>query len=81
MSSVELLEKGKGIELRKDFEPLVRIQSDIYVLSVPIDSKINSFEELIESSKESALIFGGISPGGLDDLTLKALAEGTGNES
>ncbi|ARI78790.1 Bug family tripartite tricarboxylate transporter substrate binding protein [Halobacillus mangrovi] len=74
----DVLERGKGVELQQDFEPLVRIQSDIYILSVPIDSKINNFEELIESSKENTLTFGGISPGGLDDLTLKALAEETG---
>ncbi|RBW68624.1 Bug family tripartite tricarboxylate transporter substrate binding protein [Bacillus taeanensis] len=74
----DVLEQGKGVELLEDFEPLIRVQSDIYILSVPASSEIDSFEELVEVGKEKPLTFAGISSGGLDDLTLNALAAATG---
>lgn len=64
------------VKLLKDFEPLARIQSDIYLLNVPKNSPYASFEDLLNSGKE--LSIAGISPGGLDDLTLNALSDDTG---
>lgn len=74
----DVLEKSDKVKLLKDFEPIARIQEDIYVLSVHEDSEINDFDELLEVGKERELSFAGVSPGGLDDLTLNALAEETG---
>ncbi|MCC3648486.1 tripartite tricarboxylate transporter substrate binding protein [Cytobacillus oceanisediminis] len=74
----DVLGKGKDMKFLEDFEPLARIQSDIYVLSVPENSEIKSFDDLVEIGKDKEISFAGVSPGGLDDLTLNALAEATG---
>lgn len=74
----DVLGKGKDIKLMTEFEPLAQIQSDIYVLSVPAKSPYNSFEDLVKVGKEKDITFAGVSPGGLDDLTLSALADETG---
>ncbi|UFJ40303.1 tripartite tricarboxylate transporter substrate binding protein [Brevibacillus humidisoli] len=74
----DVLGKGKDVKLMEDFEPLVRIQSDIYVLSVPANSSIKDFDDLIKQGKEREISFAGVSPGGLDDLTLNTLADATG---
>lgn len=74
----DALEKSKEVKLMEDFEPLARIQSDIYILCVPENSKFKSFEQLVEYGKENEVTFAGISPGGLDDMTLNALAAETG---
>lgn len=74
----DVLGKGKDMRFLEDFEPIARIQEDIYVLSVPANSEIDDFNELLEIGKEKEISFAGVSPGGLDDLTLNALAESTG---
>lgn len=74
----DVLGKGKNIKLMEDFEPLARIQSDIYLLSVPANSGIKDFDDLVRQGKDKEISFAGISPGGLDDLTLSALADATG---
>ncbi|WNS75359.1 tripartite tricarboxylate transporter substrate binding protein [Bacillus sp. DTU_2020_1000418_1_SI_GHA_SEK_038] len=74
----DVLEKGKNLKFLEEFEPLARIQEDIYVLSVPANSEIDSFDKLLEIGKEKEVTFAGVSPGGLDDLTLSALADATG---
>ena len=74
----DVMGSGKDVKLMEDFEPLAQIQSDIYVLSVPADSPINTFEELVKKGNEEEITFAGVSPGGLDDLTLNALAAETG---
>lgn len=65
------------IKLMRDFEPLARIQSDMYILGVQKNSKFQSFKEMVEYGKQNELTFAGISPGGLDDMTLAALSEAT----
>jgi len=71
----DVLGKGKDIELLEDFEPLAHIQSDIYVLSVAANSDIQDYDDLIKKGKESGLTFAGVSPAGLDDLTVNAFAQ------
>jgi len=74
----DALEKSADVKLLRDFEPLTRIQSDIYILGVPKSSKFASFKDLVEYGKTNTVTFAGISPGGLDDMTLTALADATG---
>lgn len=74
----DVMDKSPEVKLLRDFEPLARIQSDIYILGVPKTSKFASFEELVEYGKTNIVTFAGISPGGLDDMTLTALADATG---
>lgn len=78
MVIADALEVSDSIKFMRDFEPLARIQSDIYVLCLPGDSRFNSFQELVEYGQNNPVTFAGVSPGGLDDLTLNALADATG---
>jgi tripartite-type tricarboxylate transporter receptor subunit TctC len=66
------------VRLLENFEPLCRIQSDIYVVSVSARSPFHSFEELVSYGREKEVTFAGISPGGLDDFVLRSLASATG---
>ncbi|MCM3568441.1 tripartite tricarboxylate transporter substrate binding protein [Neobacillus mesonae] len=74
----DVLGTGKNMKFLEEFEPIARIQEDIYVLSVPANSKIKDFDNLVKMGKEKEISFAGVSPGGLDDLTLNALADATG---
>lgn len=65
------------VKLMRDFEPLARIQSDMYVLGVQKNSKFKNFKEMVEYGRQNEITFAGISPGGLDDMTLAALADAT----
>lgn len=65
------------VKLMRDFEPLCRIQSDMYILGVQKNSKFKSFKEMVEYGRQNELTFAGVSPGGLDDMTLAALADAT----
>lgn len=78
MVIADALEVSDAIKFMEDFEPLARIQSDIYVLCLPAESKFESFEDLVEYGQTNPVTFAGVSPGGLDDLTLNALAAETG---
>lgn len=64
------------VKLLEDFVPVARIQSDVYVLAVTKNSQYNSFADLLASGK--TVTVGGVSPGGLDDLTLSVLSKDTG---
>lgn len=74
----DVLNSSEDVKLLEDFEPLARIQQDIYILSVPEGSRFESFEEIVEYGQENEVTFAGISPGGLDDMTLNALGDATG---
>ncbi len=74
----DVLNRAGGVTLLGDFEHLARIQSDIYVLCATKGSQFASFKELVAHAKDKEVTFAGISPGGLDDLTLNALAAATG---
>lgn len=74
----DVLGTSQNMKFLEEFEPLARIQEDIYVLSVPADSEIQNIDDLLAIGKEKEVTFAGVSPGGLDDLTLNALAAATG---
>ena len=74
----DVLVRAGKITLPGDFEPLARIQSDIYVLCSTKGSSFSTFKELVDHARNTEVTFAGISPGGLDDLTLNALAFATG---
>ncbi len=74
----DVLGTGQDLKFLEAFEPLARIQEDIYVLSVPANSEFENFDQLLEVGKKKEISFAGVSPGGLDDLTLNALAGATG---
>lgn len=65
------------VKLMRDFEPLARIQSDMYILGVQKNSKFQNFKEMVEYGRQNEITFAGVSPGGLDDMTLAALSEAT----
>lgn len=65
------------VKLTRDFEPLCRIQSDMYILGVQKNSKFKNFQEMVEYGRVHEITFAGVSPGGLDDMTLAALADAT----
>jgi putative tricarboxylic transport membrane protein len=66
------------VKLLQHFEPLARIQSDIYIVGVSKNSKFKDFQSLVDFGRKEQVTFAGISPGGLDDFTLKSLALATG---
>ncbi len=74
----DALNRAGKIRLMDDFEHLARIQSDIYVLCATKGSNFGTFKELVSHAQDNEVTFAGISPGGLDDLTLNALALATG---
>ncbi|MDN5335653.1 MAG: putative tricarboxylic transport rane protein [Synergistales bacterium] len=73
----DVMERSE-VKLLQHFEPICRIQSDIYVISVNKNSDFETFEELVKYGQEKEVTFAGISPGGIDDFTLRALAKATG---
>ena len=74
----DVLVRAGKITLLGDFEPLARIQSDIYVLCATKGSNYTTFKDLVAHAQNNEVSFAGVSPGGLDDLTLNALAFATG---
>ncbi len=73
----DALNRAGKIKLMDDFEHLARIQSDIYVLCATKGSNFVTFQDLVSHAQNNEVTFAGISPGGLDDLTLNALALAT----
>lgn len=73
----DVMNRGK-VKLLQHFEPLVRIQSDIYIVGVSKTSKFKDFKSLVAYGRKQQVTFAGISPGGLDDFTLKSMAKATG---
>lgn len=71
----DILGKGGDKKFSEEFEPLAHIQSDIYILSVPENSNIENYEDLIEKGKKDKITFGGVSPAGLDDFSINAFAK------
>lgn len=63
MVIADALEVSEDVQFMRDFEPLARIQSDIYVLCLPEVSPFESFEDLVEYGQSNAVTFGGVSPG------------------
>lgn len=79
---VEALKKSP-IKFRENFEPLMRVQSDLQLIGVAKNSRFKSFKEVIEYAKANPgkkLKIGGLSPGGLDDYIANGLADAAGFE-
>lgn len=72
----EVLGKS-SIKFRENFEPLLRVQSDVVVIGVAAKkSPYKDMKTLLEFAKQNPgkLKIAGISPGGLDDLIANAFA-------
>jgi putative tricarboxylic transport membrane protein len=76
---IEALKKTP-IAFRDNFEPLLRVQSDLQLIGVAKKSTFKSFKELADFAKANPkkLKIGGLSPGGLDDYIANGLAQAAG---
>ncbi len=75
--------QGKSsIKFRQEFEPIMRVQSDVVSIGVSSNSQFQNIDELIEFAKANPkkLKIGGLSPGGLDDYIANAFAANAGIE-
>lgn len=71
-----------SIKFRAEFEPVMRVQSDVVLFGVVARSQFKTIEELIAYGKANPrkLKIGGLSPGGLDDYIAKGFAKKAGFE-
>lgn len=70
--------QGKSpIKFRANFEPLLRVQSDLQLIGVTKNSQFKSFNDVIAYARANPgnLKIGGLSPGGLDDYIANGLAD------
>jgi tripartite-type tricarboxylate transporter receptor subunit TctC len=75
--------QGKSdIKFREEFEPLLKVQSDVVAFGVSSKSELQTIDELIEFAKANPkkLKIGGLSPGGLDDYIANGFALEAGIE-
>lgn len=75
--------QGKSdIKFREEFEPLLKVQSDVVAFGVSSKSEFQNIDELIEFAKANPkkLKIGGLSPGGLDDYIANGFALEAGIE-
>lgn len=68
------------IFFRDEFEPLLKVQSDIQLFGVAADSPFKTIDALIAHAKKNpgTVTIGGISPGGLDEYIARGFAEAAG---
>lgn len=75
--------QGKSdVKFREEFEPLLKVQSDVVAFGVTSKSDFQSIDDLIEYAKANPkeLKIGGLSPGGLDDYIANGFALEAGIE-
>lgn len=75
--------QGKSdIKFREEFEPLLKVQSDVVAFGVSSKSEFQTIDELVEYAKANPkkLKIGGLSPGGLDDYIANGFALEAGIE-
>ncbi len=75
--------QGKSsVKFREEFEPIMRVQSDVVSIGVSVNSQFKTIDELVEYAKANPkkLKIGGLSPGGLDDYIANAFATKAGIE-
>lgn len=75
--------QGKSdIKFREEFEPLLKVQSDVVAFGVSSKSDFQNIDEMIEFAKANPkkLKIGGLSPGGLDDYIANGFALEAGIE-
>lgn len=70
----DVLKRSKSVSLLKNFEPLALVQTDQYVLLRKNDGSSKNFKDILQEH-ERPITVAGISPRGLDEITLKALAK------
>lgn len=75
----ELL-KASSIKFRQEFEPLLRVQSDVQLFGVSSSSQFKTLDDLLNYAKKNPgkLKIGGISPGGLDQFIADGFAKKAG---
>lgn len=78
---VEALNRSP-VKFRSEFDPIIRVQSDIIAFGVSSKSPFKTFDELLEYAKSNPkkLKIGGLSPGGLDDFIANGFALTAGIE-
>jgi putative tricarboxylic transport membrane protein len=76
---VEVLE-GSPVKFRANFDPILRVQSDLVVLGVFSKSRFKDIKSLLDFAKQNPgkLKIAGISPGGLDDYIANGFAQKAG---
>lgn len=69
-----------SVKFRKEFEPIMKVQSDVVLFGVAAKSPHKTIEELIAFAKANPkkLKIGGLSPGGLDDYIANGFARAAG---
>lgn len=75
--------QGKSsVKFRQEFEPIMRVQSDVVAFGVAAKSQFQTIDELMEFAKANPkkLKIGGLSPGGLDDYIANGFASAAGIE-
>lgn len=76
---IEALKKAP-FAFRDNYEPLLRVQSDLQLIGVAKSSRFQTFKELADFAKANPkkLKIGGLSPGGLDDYIANGLSQAAG---
>ena len=69
-----------SVKFRKEFEPIMKVQSDVVLFGVEAKSPHKSIDDLIAFAKANPkkLKIGGLSPGGLDDYIANGFARAAG---
>jgi putative tricarboxylic transport membrane protein len=69
-----------SIKFRSQFEPVMRVQSDLQAFGVAANSKFKTIDDLLAYAKANPkkLKIGGLSPGGLDDYIANGFAKKAG---
>ena len=69
-----------SVKFRKEFEPIMKVQSDVVLFGVATKSPHKTIEDLISFAKANPkkLKIGGLSPGGLDDYIANGFARAAG---
>ena len=69
-----------SVKFRKEFEPIMKVQSDVVLFGVAAKSPHKTIDDLISFAKANPkkLKIGGLSPGGLDDYIANGFARAAG---
>lgn len=69
-----------SVKFRKEFEPIMKVQSDVVLFGVAARSPHKTIDDLITFAKANPkkLKIGGLSPGGLDDYIANGFARAAG---
>ncbi len=76
----DVLDRSPKLRLMDTFKPLALVQNDYYVLFANNSPDVMGLAELLDRSSERALTVAGVSPHGLDEITLSLLAKEMGKK-